>query len=259
MENKKTLPNGNYGGRQGWFYDKDDSDEDDLMSLRIEKNGCGIIACSDLLLYLQKSEGMDLTDVKTNKNTILFKEYNEFVRYYTDNYLEPFDIDEFTDAVASNPIFVLNGYASVLVKILGTEMKNKYASETGSLGCIPTSVASSLNEYAQDKGYLLNMKYYLASDFSKSELERKICDSLEQNMPSILLLGLDTKIPYRYKGHETTSGTTNTHYVVITGISFDDITGKTTLEVSTWSYLAYIVLEDFLGNPGTLGGIVLNE
>ena len=144
-------------------------------------------------------------------------------------------------------------------RIVVTSIKEKYASETGCVGCIPTEIANGLNEYTYGKEIALNMQYYEADELSKFEMEKKVYKSLEKNVPSVLLVGINTQVPYRYYGNDKIVDTTEAHYMVITGLKIDNITGKTTLQVSTWSRLAFIYLEDYISNPGWLGGIIINE
>ena len=88
-----ALSNNNYGGYQGWFYDENDPTKNSLSRKELSGGGCGVIASSDTILYMQKYHELNLTSVNTSNSSIDYFEYENFVQSYAENYLTPFDIE----------------------------------------------------------------------------------------------------------------------------------------------------------------------
>lgn len=95
------------------------------------------------------------------------------------------------------------------------------------------------NEYS-DHQY----KKYDTRSCGKEEIEKKLALSLDRNIPVIFLTNTNSKVGYQGVNVNKT-GEFGTHFVAITGVCIDTISGKTTLIISTWSYMATTSLNDF--------------
>lgn len=241
-------PNYYYGGDQGWFYDANKPGRNDLVSLQLEKGGCGVIASCDNLLYLQKYMGYNLTTVNTTGNMIAFDEYNTFVRGYGSDYATPLDV--------LTPVMTSSLALSMLVN--GNDMIEhaEYANAGYNFtmlitagcttwGVFSNELTSSLNDYLSDQGYT-DEQYneYDTCSYEPEEIANKIIVSLEKDIPVIFLTNFESGVPYQGVNVEV-SDTFGTHYVTVTGICKDTISGEITLTVSTWSYMATTCLNDY--------------
>ena len=266
-DENEAMDNKMYGGNQNWFYDTADSSENDLMSLRIQENGCGIIASCDLLLYIQKAFNIKLTEINAT-DWISYDQYEEFVRFYVNNYVEPFDLEEalLKDLKLERP-YLMTRFEKLMydeldefLRQIVVDTSNAITVGTGSIGCFPTSVSEAFNQYCNDhKCYDMYMRFYQTKNYTQDFVEKKIEDSLYKDMPPVLLVGLYTDVPFKYENDLDMCRSMSTHYVVVTGIKYDYINNSTTLIVSTWSKKAELSLEGYMDSPGLLGGLYINS
>lgn len=266
-DENEAMDNKMYGGNQNWFYDTADSFENDLMSLRIQENGCGIIASCDLLLYIQKAFNIKLTEISAT-DWISYDQYEEFVRFYVNNYVEPFDLEEalLKDLKLERP-YLMTKFEKLMydeldefLRQIVVDTSNAITDGTGSIGCFPTSVSEAFNQYCNDhKCYDMYMRFYQTKNYTQDFVEKKIEDSLYKNMPPVLLVGLYTDVPFKYENDLDMCRSMSTHYVVVTGIKYDYINNNTTLIISTWSKKAELSLEGYMDSPGLLGGLYINS
>lgn len=268
-----SLSNHGYGGNQSWFYDENDSSKNDLKSKQLRGGGCGVIASCDTILYIQKYHNISLTSVNTSNSQISYNEYDQFVRLYSQNYLTPFDVETpiLSGVTKENtkikrPVFTTSWEDSwydfldelnySLSQDMAKLLSDTITDDTGTWGCDPFSLTSQLNKFYSDNGvYSLNYSYYLAATNTKKEYEKLISNSINKDVPAIMMVGVGGKTPYMYETDTSMSNEMQTHFVAITGINIDTITDKTTLTISTWSHKAYIDLEGFVNNAGVVGGI----
>ena len=270
------LDNDYFGGYQGWFYDEKDGTKNDIKSKQISGGGCGVIASCDSILYIQKYKSKALTPVNTSKQMIAWREYDSFVRSYASNYLTPFDVESAViDGVTpentkvKRPLFMtslekewydlLDELNYISSKEAAKLISDLITDGTGTWGCNPYSMTTGFNKFIADKGFNdINLTYY-NSLYDRKKLEEMICKSLSNDVPAIMMIGLQGDVAYMYDGETTMSRKMTAHFVTITGISIDKITGKTTLTISTWSEKAYIELGNFIDNAGILGGIAIQK
>lgn len=92
---------------------------------------------------------------------------------------------------------------------------------------------------------------------SREELENNILKSLDKDIPPIMMVGISGATPYMYDGETEMSNTMKTHFVTITGLKVDEISGVTTATISTWSEKAYIDFAGFMEAPGLAGGVAI--
>lgn len=240
--------NWEYGGSQLWFYDENDPDRDDKTSYYLRKGGCGVIASCDNLLYLQKYMGWNLTTVDTSQDTISYDEYDTFVRMYGADYATPRDVVKPAVTISVAWSIKENGidiFEHCQYAIAGYNFAMLISDDTGTWGISAKEITSSLNDYLNDNGYADEKykKYYTLS-FEPEEIANKMIISLEKDIPVIFLTNLDSAVTC--EGVNVNIGDElGTHYVTVTGISKDSITGEITLTVSTWSYMANSSLNAF--------------
>ena len=240
--------NWEYGGSQMWFYDENDPDRNDNASRLLQKGGCGVIASCDNLLYLQKYMGWNLTTVDTSGDVITYDEYDASVRAYGKDYATPRDIA--TTAVYASLVFSIMNYGSNEMAYTyyansGYDFAMLLTDGTGTWGISGKEITSSLNEYLNDNGYTNEQyKKYSTLSFKPEEIANKMIISLEKDIPVIFLTNLNSEVICEGVD-EKIDDTLKTHYVAVTGISMDTITGEITLIISTWSYKATTSLNAF--------------
>ncbi len=268
-----TLINHQYGGQQDWLYDESDSTKNDIKSKQLKHGGCGVIASCDTILYIQKYHDLDLTVVNTSNDLIQYNEYDQFVRSYADNYLVPFDVESLIlDSVTRTAVImisirwgsswpdcleILNSFClSDSTKLLSDLISN----DTGTWGCDPLSLANELNQFYIDQGVTtMNYSHHLAELSTREELETIISNSLQEDIPPILLAGVGGTITYMYEGETSMSNEVKNHFITITAINIDKISNKTILTSSTWSRKAFVDLESVVNNPGLIGGVTVTD
>lgn len=88
------------------------------------------------------------------------------------------------------------------------------------------------------------------SRFTKENVINYIESGLKKDAPVAMLIGFNNKLNdievVQPNGHSWTQSSFATHWVVITGLKTDDITGKSTIKVSTWGGYAYLDLDAYL-------------
>lgn len=255
-------PNYYYGGSQMWFYDANNPDRNDLVSFQLEKGGCGVIASCDNILYLQKYMGWNLTTINTAGDMIAFDEYDTFVREYGQNYATPMDV--LTPAAEISLALDLTHSKDDVDNYLeydsvGYDLAMLITKDTGTWGILPKEITSSLNDYLNNNGYIDEQyEQYDIRINGKEEIEGKIYESLRKNYPVIFLSNFNSNV-YCYGVDINKSNRLGTHYVSVTGISIDTITGETTLIVSTWSYKATINLNSICDEISSGSKIIILE
>lgn len=234
-------PNYYYGGSQMWFYDANNPDRDDLVSFQLEKGGCGVIASCDNLLYWQKYMGLNLTDVNTTGEYISFEEYDEFVRQYSEEYLTPIDVQ--------TPLMLTMKHAGYYpyedFSETGIMLSDLITKNAGTWGCFPWMVESAFDNYSDESNYDdLNVEKYDTINLGQNRIEGLIAASLEKDIPVIFMTNYFSKVTCQCKNKSGRSYL-GTHYITITGIEINEITGDTMLIFSTWSDIATVRLNDF--------------
>ena len=233
-------PNFYYGGRQGWFYDANHPNRSDLVSLQLENGGCGVIASCDNLLYWQKYRGLNLTDVDTAGEYISFEEYDEFIRQYSKDYLTPIDVQ--------TPLMLTMKHAGYYpyedFSETGIMLSDLITDNTGTWGCLPGMVESAFDKYITEGNYdELSVEKYDIIISGQEEIEEEIYNSISKDVPVIFLTNIFSQVKC-YGINVNRSKELGTHYVTVTGICIDSITGETTLIISTWSFMASFSLNE---------------
>lgn len=199
------------------------------------------------------------------------------MRGYVDNYLRPIDLQ--TDVVDSitreetkvdRPIFttaledawydMLDEISYDMTKDFSQIVVDSISDGTGTWGVMPPSVSTTLNQYVADVGEpsVINMISRDANLLEMEEVQEMLADSLNQNVPGILMIGLDADVYFGYSIEDHMKYKMMPHYVVVTGMKIDEVIGKTTVEFSTWSQKAYLDLQNYLDNPGIFGAVIVN-
>lgn len=269
--------NSYFGGRQEWFYNENDPQRNDSVSKHIENGGCGVIASCDAILYMQKHTGEALTEVDTSGETIAFEEYEAFVRMYAQEYVTPIDVEKFM--ALDMPSWVISYLKDIPLdaffsKLSGSDISARllvyiYLSASGwaiadlvtggygTWGCMPWSVVNGLEQYFADNGQE-TVCYEHIFDCSRSQAEQLIFGELTRQRPVILLMGLLCETSYK-RENGSVGKQKAAHYVNVTKVCKNSITGKTTLIVSSWTEILYIDLENFLDKKGVFGGFIGKE
>ena len=218
-----------YGGSQMWF-SKDHWYSKDYV---LHNYGCGTIATADMFLYLAlQNETLRSPDTEIalrGTNEVKYSNYDLYVRRINDQYTK----------------------TRRIIAVLGP------------------SVASAINSYsnAYKLGYEANWKWKL----SYYDMLDMIEEMLHQDIPVILSIGPNTpklwgktgipfyerreidywespdqksvgQKPYYYKA---VMQDINSHYVTVTGLIKDDVTGRIMLRISSWGKQFYINYEEY--------------
>lgn len=205
-----------YGGDQSWFgrYSQ-------------QFGGCGSIAAANILAY------MALT------NTELANLYG-------------YDIKNMSKADFINFMEDVYKYVTPMEVPVFNKQSDKINSQVGipTLGLINLNkFARSVEKYAQSKG--VNLETNLSCDTPSLEDARNfISKGLKKDKP-VAMLNMFRPVDMQWTDAETNITSTTTykqHWVTVTGIINNKITGEETLEVSTWGGRALIDFKHLFNN-----------
>ncbi len=199
------------------------------------------------------------------------------MRGYVEDYLRPIDlqasmVDSITreETKVDRPYFttdledawydMLDDINYEAAKGVNQAIVDAVSGGTGTWGVLPPSVATTLNQYVTDVGQssVVNMISRDANLLEMEEVQEMLADSLNNNIPGILMIGLKADVYFGYSTENQMEYKMVPHFVVVTGMKIDEVIGKTTVEFSTWSKKAYLDLQNYLENPGILGAVVVN-
>ncbi len=237
-------PKLSYGGRQNWFDYVSGIDNGSF----IKKQGCGLIAMADVLLYLsRKNDKYDTmwTHNISKSNPISFDEYKKYVLDFNSCYVQlgpAIDIDVY-----------FMWFKLVNIK------SNKINNVDGNLGIM-------LNKYFKDFdidldanwGSVENSIYSEGHWFETGTRERRIRDMIKNDIPAIISVGamfsddsihcydLDSTPSAEGLHFIDTGKTIANHYFTVTGIIDDEIKKENgdfdaiMYEISSWGEKYYV-------------------
>lgn len=218
-----------YGGSQMWFPETNWYSKDYIL----RNYGCGTIAAADMFLYLalqnDKLHTPLTSAVLQGTDRINYEYYDSFIR----------------------------------------EINHKYTKTKRYLAVLGPLLAASINSYSSD--YKLGLKAAWKLRLSYYDMYDLIEEMLRQDIPVILSVGPNTpklwgkegipfyerkeieyqepevdkaspKKPYYY---QVKQNNINSHYVTVTGIIKDEITGQIMLQISSWGRKYYINYEEY--------------
>lgn len=173
--------------------------------------------------------------------SISFEEYDEFVRQYSEEYLTPIDVQTpLTFTMKCTTYFFYEDMSS-----MGIVLSNSITGGTGTWGCFPWMVESAFDNYIDEGNYDdLSIEKYDTINLGQNRIEGLIAASLEKDIPVIFMTNYFSKVTCQCKNKSGRSYL-GTHYITITGIEINEITGDTMLFFSTWSDIATAKLNDF--------------
>ena len=230
-----------YGGSQMWFSDQQRYSKDYIL----HNYGCGTIATADLFLYLalqKKSYQTAVTDLVLIKDKIDFDNYTSYLRMINDEYTK----------------------TRRFLAVLGPK------------------VASAINTYSHNYG--LGLKASWKWKLNYYDMYERIEEMLWKDLPIILSIGPNTpnlrgkkgipfyelkEIDYQEpKAEEEVASeevskpyyyhavkqNINGHYVVVTALIKDEVTGRIMLRISSWGKQYYINFEEYRDYVDNTGG-----
>lgn len=213
-----------FGGSQMWFYDDTRTEEPDKSAKDyiVQNFGCGLIAASDVLLYLAQKDEKYATDrtkqVLQDENGVF--DYESYVNYIYGMYQGYFRV--IPNYGTNAPLFATGMGAYNMCNQLGLKIqwchsKVKLLSRMKEMleNDIPCPLSITYNDLKGQGG----VHFY---DMLPTETE-----------------------PYRLavKNYKpTVSG----HYVVVTGLLEDRVKNQTILEISSWGRKYYVNYEELL-------------
>ncbi len=227
-----------YGGSQMWFSDKNRYSKDFIL----HNYGCGTIATADMFLYLARQNNALQTPVTQmaikDKSEIGYSDYDIYVRAINDKYTK----------------------TKRIIAVLGT------------------TVANAINTYSGQYGLGLKAAWKLS--LSYYDMLEMIEEMLGKDIPVILSIGPNTPNLWGKKGipfyelreidYQETDNTDpeaakpyyykavkqdiNGHFVTVTGVIKDDVTGRIMLRISSWGKQYYINYEEYRDYIDSAGG-----
>ncbi len=232
-----------YGGSQMWFPETKWYNKDTIF----HRYGCGTIAAADLFLYLSRRKKRLHTPVTELAFTMDYQiAYPNYLSY---------------------------------VKLI----HNQYTKTLPFLAVLGPSAASAINAYSDDYGLGLqaswkwNLNYYDMYDLIEEMLEKDIpvilsigpntpnlwgkkgisfyelreIDFQPSSSPTITENTAEVPKPYYYKAVKYDI---NGHYVTVTGLIKDELTGRIMLRISSWGSQYYINYEEYRDYVENIGG-----
>lgn len=222
-----------YGGRQQWF-SKEIKETKDMKAYYTHRNGCGVIALSDIFLYyaLTSAQGKHTKagEIIDTYGTIHQEKYMAFVE----------------------------------------EIRDRYATIFGSSGTFAWQLGHAMNGYYKDNG--IDKKAYFEVALSPLRLLKQMEKMLKDNQPVILMIGQSSPvalsrvrkvgIPFfkqkkcmnrdkaalksAYAEYKIAEKNVYGHFVVVTGIIIDEhpkwASQSIMLRLSSWGeeyYMSY--------------------
>jgi hypothetical protein len=140
---------------------------------------------------------------------------------------------------------------------------NPHFTVAGTIGVWPMSLfVKDVETYADSCGVQLNA-VYKSGAFNKTNTTEYIVEGLKKNIPVAMFIALNEQL----KNIKVTSPDGSSwiqesfarHWVTITEIKIDEISGETTLKVSTWGAYAYLSLDDYLAGAWSIDGFMYFE
>jgi hypothetical protein len=260
-----------YGGSQTWIYNENDKDSGDLFTYQLENGGCGIIASCDTLLYLQNYNGDISTTVPMQNGVFNWSDYNTFVNNYARDYLTPFNIFILTGPMIEfqlprSPVYsqynlspalydVTVEQLNVTIPISGIILSDIVTNGTYTWGTTLPVLTSAFNTYASEHGSSYTMTDMYINSYSKEAMEDRIYNTMLLNRPSILSLGHFCDVDYENLSLNKPDNFSKAHFMTITSIKIDKISGETEITLSTWSQKVTLSFNEFYDNAGLDGGI----
>ena len=229
--------NTSYGGSQMWFASHPRYRKDYIL----HNYGCGTIAVADLFLYLaRQNEAMhtSTTGMAMVNHEILYPDYISYIRLIHDRYTKTLPILAVLGPVAAGAI---NAYSDIYTLGLRALWK-------------------------------LSLSYY--------DMYELMEEMLQQDLPVILSIGPNTPKLWGKKGiplyelceinyissennkentikpyyYKAVKSDVNGHYVTVTGLFKDEVTGKIMLRISSWGKQYFINYEEYRDYIETTGG-----
>ena len=230
-----------YGGNQMWFSDHNRYSKDYIL----HNYGCGTIATADLFLYLALQKKAYITAV--------------------------------TDFIKSEDKIYFDDYTSYLRKI-----NDRYTKTRRYLAVLGPKVASAINSYSANYG--LGLKATWKWSLNYYDMYDLIEDMLWKDLPVILTIGPNTPnlrgkkgIPFYERKeidyleaseaaeeeseepskpyyYHAVKQNINSHYVMVTALIKDEVTGRIMLRISSWGKQYYINYEEYRDYVDNIGG-----
>ncbi len=252
----KILDNDEYGGNQAWFYDEYNPIKNDINSIMLENGGCGIIAASDNLIYLEQYNIIGdkaITDllesdytVINNKNYIQFSAYNNWVRKIENDYINLKKAEDIASPLALLIILLTKEKAftisdkDTLVDVLTMSISNG----SGTYGTDPVLLCNGLNNYLKEKNIdEICYNSYFLEDIGTVNFLKKMIHGLSNNYPVILQFTGNTMLKEISTGNISTH---NMHNVTVNKLIIDKVKNSYKLICSSWSGQYEIDLIDYV-------------
>lgn len=240
-----------YGGNQMWFPDNKKYSRDYIL----HHYGCGTIAAADLFLYLarqKKDLRTPLTDLALKKeNEIVFTNYAAYVKMIHDQYTRTLPV---LAVLGPSAAYAINSYSAYYG--LGLRASWKWSLNYFDMyelieemlqKDIPVilSIGPNTPKLWGKKGipfYEFREIEYL--DEENNNRNGQASSSVVKN--STVQTNTEGTVeitkPYYYKAvkHDI-----NGHYVIVTGLIKDELTGRIMLRISSWGNLYYINYEEY--------------
>ena len=212
-----------YGGDQGWF-----SEEGKFKNIVLSDHGCGLVSCSDILLYMSMSDSQYMTNLISNNITYDENGYIDYTSYmeYLCDMNEIINVMDYLGTNGVQLMCVMNMYSNSA----GFDWFTSW--ETSADGeIISSKIQEMLNN---DIPVMLSMGPNLSSAHGVN---------LYDWVYSGAISPLDN--PYRFEVGSY-SKKVNGHFVTVTGLIVDEVKNQRYLRISSWGLEFYINFDEYL-------------
>lgn len=217
-----------YGGYQGWFgnYATDDVGCYTGIRINFQKNGCGIIAVNDVLLYLQQGP-----------HNYQYNEYYNSVMLTADLFVNLVYVS-YEEVIVNHNGAYLFAYAQGSNSIINAFENAGYSSERVDLNA--NNSMSILNRIEDSLNADLPVILFESDRLGGDGPLMYLADYRESTNPSSLNSFIVHENSVDHEKH------CHYHYVTITGIVRDNVEDDVWLRVQSWGRTYYINFEDFV-------------
>lgn len=212
----KCDPTRPHGGYQCWFDDK----SEDFRTRHIFHGGCGVVAATDLVIYLSRMNGQNINNLDIS-GEIDKESYMAFVRRMSD-YITPKNFEKIPKAITKG---------------------------TGTIGVFPRDFIRGITRFAADAGVTINPRFV---PYRSSYLLSEIRESLKNNIPVPLKIGYGHGIQFFTDDMQPASKLIKWHWVTVISLDNDGI-----MDIISWGRHYKIKAEDYIENAGMYAGAVI--
>ncbi len=232
-----------YGGSQMWFPDDKRLSKDYILC----HYGCGTIATADLFLYLsRKKEALQtpVTALAVNTdNQIIYPNYTTYVKQIHKQYTKTLPILAVLGPLAASAINTYSDYYGLGLQAAWKWTLNYYDMYDLIEEMLEKDfpIILSIGPNTPNLWGRKGISFYELREIDFQPTPSQINTENSEEVPK----------PYYYKAVKYDI---NGHYVTVTGLIKDELTGRIMLRISSWGGLYYINYEEYRDYVENVGG-----